>query len=673
MNLRLLHRRLAVLMAFAGLTAFAGGAGFEPVSAALAAGALIAALFWHPDRILSVRLERVWLPLAGILVVRAAIHVLVIQDDVVVPVVDLLLLLLAAEALRSLDAPNDVRLYALSFALLLAATAYRPGVLFLLAFVAYVGLSTVALMVGHLRRKAEHHGVREIHLGRRILLTTGSLAGVILLVALVVFVTFPRVSRGWAGRGETLATSIAGFSDRVSIGEHGSRIYGNPQIVLRVEFPNAPPADMGGLRWRGRSYDRFDGTLWTRSRQLPPSSGPTQWYRDRWTGDRLEQKIFGAPLDVRVLFALHPVIGIEPNNGVQPLFDNAGDFVYWGSGAPAYTAYSRTGTPHADSLRAADDGYTPPGRFFLQLPDDLDPRIRALSDSLTAGLRNDYDKAVALQRHLRSFQYTLELPRTAREATLSHFLFERQAGHCEYFSTALVVLLRAAGIESRNVNGFLGGEWSQFGNYLVVTQNQAHSWAEVWFPGYGWVTFDPTPAGVGGGERVAAWFWPGRIFFDGIQHRWNKWVLDYNVESQASILQRWSRVLGPESLAEPGERPERGGTTFSLWGAALLTLAILVGLWWARRGSERVPPSTRAYLRLRRACEQAGVAVPPGMAPLALLERLRERRAKAADAAERVVDLYLRARYGGEALGESELREMRAALGAARRILKSRA
>ncbi len=672
MNLRLLHRRLAVLMSFAGLVAFSGGAGFEPISAVLAAVALALALFWHPDRVLSVRLERVWLPLAALLVARAAIHVLIIRDDVVVPVVDLLLLLMAAEALRSLDAPNDIRLYALSFALLLASTAYRPGILFLAAFIAYVTLSTLALMVGHLRRKAERHGIREIPLGRSLMLTTSGLAVVILLVAALVFVTFPRVARGWAGRGETLATSIAGFSDEVSIGEHGSRIYGNPQIVLRVEFPKGAPDDLVSLHWRGRSYDHFDGTRWTRTRGLPPSSGPTRWYRERWTGPWVEQKIFAAPLDVRVLFGIHPVISIEPENGIQPLFDNAGDFVYWGSGAPAYTAYSRLGSPPADSLRAAVGGYAPPAHYFLQLPDRLDPRIQALADSLTAGLHDDYDKAVAIQRHLRSFDYTLELPATAREATLSWFLFERRAGHCEYFSTAMVVLLRAAGVEARNVNGFLGGEWSQFGKYLAVTQNQAHSWVEVWFPGFGWVTFDPTPAGAAGGERMESWFWPGRIFFDAIQHRWNKWVLDYNVQSQVGILERWTALFD----AKPGERGERAarhGPDLTVWGSLALALALLAGLWWARRGGGSLPPATRMYLGLREACERAGVVVSPGLTPLVLVERLRLERPSAARPAERVVELYLRARYGGRELGDSELREMRVALGATRRTLRARA
>jgi len=132
-------------MGLMGLLAFAGGAGFEWLSALLATIALIVAFFWHPDPELSARLERLWLPLATLLVIRALLHVLVIQDDIVIPVVDLLLLLLAAESLRSLDAPNDLRLYALSFALILASTAYRPGILFLIAFVSYIALATVAL------------------------------------------------------------------------------------------------------------------------------------------------------------------------------------------------------------------------------------------------------------------------------------------------------------------------------------------------------------------------------------------------------------------------------------------------------------------------------------------------------------------------------------------------
>lgn len=665
MNLRLLHRRLAVLMSLAGLAAFAGGAGVEPLSAVLAAGAMVTALFWQPDPALSLRMERVWLPLATILVVRALLHVFVIRDDVVIPVVDLLLLLLAAESLRSVDAPNDLRLYALSFALILASTAYRPGVLFLVAFVSYVALSTIALMVGHLRRRAERHQISEVPLGRGLVATTAALSGVILLVAAIVFVSFPRVSQGWAGRGETLARSVAGFSDQISIGEHGSMIYGNPEIVLRVEFPSGAPDDVLGLHWRGRSYDRFDGVRWTRSSSLPASMTPSSWYR-QWTGATVEQRIFGAPLDARVLFALHPTLGIDSENGIQPLFDNAGDYTYWGSGAPAYTARSMAGAPTPDQLRAAERGYAPSRAHYLQLPRLLDPRIAELADSLTEGLETRYDRVVAIRDHLKSFVYTRELPATAAEATLQHFLFERRAGHCEYFSTAMVVLLRSLGIHARNVNGFLGGQWSEFGNYLVVTQNEAHSWVEVWFPGYGWVTFDPTPAGAGSGERLTSWFWPGRIFLDGIQHRWNKWVLDYSVDDQTGLF---AGLFEPRAVERrSGAGSEDAGP--SPWGLALVILVLGVGYAWARRGAMPLPPATRMYVQLREACARAGLGITPGTTPLALVGRIRAAHAGAALPSARVVDLYIRARYGRETLGESELREMREALGAARRTLK---
>jgi hypothetical protein len=233
----------------------------------------------------------------------------------------------------------------------------------------------------------------------------------------------------------------------------------------------------------------------------------------------------------------------------------------------------------------------------------------------------------------------------------------------------MVVLLRTQGIEARNVNGFLGGEWSQFGDYLAVTQNQAHSWVEVWFPQYGWVTFDPTPSGGGGGERLESWFWPGRILFDAIQHRWSKWVLDYDVKSQTGIFRRWSRVVAPVTEGRRGSRQDPEGRPVP-WGVAMLLAVLLAAAWWARRGRRRVSRETRLYLRLRATCERAGIPVPPGLTPLALVDRVRQAHGNVAHSAERVVDLYLRARYGGETLGESELREMSAALGAVRRNVR---
>lgn len=654
-----LHRRLVVGMGLAGLVAFAGGAGVQPVSVALASAALVLALLWQPGPETSRWLDRVWLPLALLLVARALYHVVLVRDDVVVPVVDLLLVLLAAESLRSLDAPNDVRLYSLSFALMLAATAYRPGIVFALAFIVYVVLGTLALMVGHLRREAVRHRSADPPLGRPFLVSVAGLSGATLAASLVVFLTFPRVSRSWPGRGSLEATSMAGFSDRVTLGSHGSRILPNPETVLRVEFDSDAPASRGGLYWRGRSYDRFDGLEWHRSGSLPAAVAPPGWYRERWPG-RVVQDVYAAPLDVRVLFGLHPVLRMDGQGTIQPLFDNAGDYTYWGSGTPHYRVVSASGTPPPDRLREAGEGPVPGRAHYLQLP-PLPDRVHALADSLTRGAENRYDRAVAVRDWLRSsFAYTLDLPPPGRES-IDHFLFDRRAGHCEYFSTAMIVLLRSAGIPSREVNGFRGGHWNDFGQYLAVTQNEAHSWVEVWFTGYGWVAFDPTPAGSGGAGAASAWV-PGFGFMlDGIQHRWGKWILDYDAGNQVDLL-GWARDAvtggrGSVDLKDPG---------WLLWVALVLgtPLAVVLVLSGSRG---RWPPETRAFVSLRRACRKAGVEGDTGRA---LLRSLSERAPDAVDPARRVVELYHRGRFGNARLSERALTEMEESVRQARDVVR---
>lgn len=670
MSLRRLHRRLAVFMGLAGLLAFAGGAGFEPLSTLLAGTALVTALFWHPSSELSARLEHIWVPLAGLLVLRALFHVVMVGGDVVIPVVDLLLLLLSAESLRSLDAPNDARLYALSFALLLASAAYRPGILFAVAFLVYVVAGTLAMFVGHLRREAEQNGTDELSVGRRLLFGVAGLSGVTLLVAAGVFLTFPRVSSGWSGRGETPASSVAGFSDEVSLGEFGAQIYGNPRIVLRVEFPERAPEATGSLHWRGRSYDRFDGIRWSRSSRLPPALAPDAWYEERWGEERLVQEIYATALDTRVLFALHPVVDVEARSQIQPLFDNTGDFTYWGSGNPAYQAVSLTGRPSADELRNAEGRFTPARGHYTQLP-ELDERIASLADSLTAGRSTRYDRAVAIRDWLQSsFTYTTELPDSPEEATLEHFLFQRRAGHCEYFSTAMAILLRTQGVPTRNVNGFLGGQWSDFGQYLAVTQNEAHSWVEVWFPDYGWVPFDPTPAGGGGAEAEAVWFWPGRILLDGIQHRWGKWVLDYSVDTQWGLLERARSLMPDPAGGGTGAAGDEQGGRRLLWlGIALVSL--LAGGAVALRMRRAHPPATRTYLRLRRDVGRAGFHRTEGLPPLTLVERLRHASHPAAEPASEVVGIYLRVRFGGEELTDVLRSRLARSLARARACLRS--
>jgi hypothetical protein len=289
-------------------------------------------------------------------------------------------------------------------------------------------------------------------------------------------------------------------------------------------------------------------------------------------------------------------------------------------------------------------------------------------------LPTQYDKAQALVEWFqREFSYTLELPGSPREATLEHFLLRRRAGHCEYFSTAMAILLRSQGIAAREVNGFLGGEWSQFGDYLAVTQNQAHAWVEIWFPGFGWVPFDPTPTGGGEGVSERAWFWPGRFLFDAIQHRWNKWILDYSFQNQFGLLQRARGFFSTEEVKEPnlpggGGRGVPGSTLWWFAGFALLATAGLRPL----RRTAGVPPSTRVFLKLREAGRRAGVPRDALHSPLSLLRHLESNRHPGAAPAGRVVNAYLRDRYSGDPVGKGGLSAMRRDLREATAALRKR-
>jgi transglutaminase-like putative cysteine protease len=658
--LRLLHRRLAAGMGLAAVAAFIAGAGLESPMPLFTATFLLIALIWAPPAHLQKRLDFFWRLVALGLAARAIYHIFTSPDDIVLPMVDLLLFLLASETWRESGAAGDTRVYSLSFALLIASSAYRPGIVFAISFIMYTGLAVVTLMVGHLIRKLSQHQARDVKLDRAFLFRIAALSGVMLAFSAIVFTAFPRVSRGWMTRTALQTTSVVGFSDRVSIGEHGSRISPNPAVVLRVEFPDGAPADARALYWRGRSYDYFDGVAWARSSDIPRTLATTGFYMARWPGPRTTQRIFATALDVPVLFGLPPVLFVQPHSRIRPMSDNAGDLWYYGGGAPSYTVVSAARTPDPEALRVSYAEKARGEDFYLQLP-PLADRVHTLADSLVRGQPTRYDSVLVMQQWLRSeFSYTLDLPATAREATLEHFLFERRAGHCEYFSTALAVLLRSVGIPARNVNGFLGGNWNEFGQFVTVTQNQAHSWAEVWFPGYGWITFDGTPAATTDvAQQYETWMGPFRSVFDGLEHRWNKWILEYNLETQVSLFQRAAApfVQRPESR-EPSTNQGILRWVKIVVVVVMVAIALRMAL-GVRRSSIAVSGEARTYLRLRRAYEKAGIPIRVHDAPLAFIARLRSSGAPGLADAERVVEIYLQARFGVEPVSGNDATALR--------------
>ena len=191
-----------------------------------------------------------------------------------------------------------------------------------------------------------------------------------------------------------------------------------------------------------------------------------------------------------------------------------------------YLVHANVSGPTVLQLRNAGDTYPDwVTAENLQLPDNLSPEIVALAQQITAHATTPYDKADAITQYLRSnitYSTTVENPPPGRDS-LDWFLFDSKKGFCNYYATAEVVLLRSVGIPARMVVGFAQGEFSPPDLY-VVRERDEHAWPEVYFPGIGWVEFEPTsnqaplvrpPGGnslsAGQGSSATPPFLPGQI------------------------------------------------------------------------------------------------------------------------------------------------------------------
>lgn len=130
---------------------------------------------------------------------------------------------------------------------------------------------------------------------------------------------------------------------------------------------------------------------------------------------------------------------------------------------------------------------------YLALPDALPPRVLALARDLTATALTPYDRARAIETYLRTFPYTLDLPQPPPDRdVVDYFLFDLKQGYCDYYATSMVVLARAAGLPARLAVGYFSGTYDRANGRYVITEADAHSWVEIYFPDYGWIEFEPT-------------------------------------------------------------------------------------------------------------------------------------------------------------------------------------
>jgi protein-glutamine gamma-glutamyltransferase len=451
----------------------------------------------------------------------------------------------------------------LAFAAVLASAVLTVDTAFLFLFFFFL-LFAIATYTGlELRRGAAGASLPPTYVQRdseqRLARALGfSAFGVSLgaiLCGTVLFFSFPRISAGYLGKTSFNPSLLSGFTDQVELGQIG-QIKKSEAIVMRVETGKA--IDYPTLRWRGNALANFDGRRWSSPQHEPErleSNDGDGWIplRERprpgeLRGEILQFTVLQEPMATDALFVPGNALALRGNfTGEAGGVSRRRTYIYRdASGSLSnpfhnYVAIRYTGLsqlPPLDRARLEAAGAEYPADVaerYLQLPDGLDARITALARSATERAVTRYDKAATLESFLKTkYSYTLDLTGKPGPDPLAHFLFETRAGHCEYFASAMTVMLRTLGIPAREVNGFLPGEYNELGGDYIVRASDAHSWVEAYFPGNGWMVFDPTPAAP---LESAGLFRRLSQFADWAELTWNDWVIGYDFAHQTALAQ----------------------------------------------------------------------------------------------------------------------------------------
>ncbi len=442
----------------------------------------------------------------------------------------------------------------LSFLMVLAAAVLTVGSLFLLSFATFLLIAVITFVLMEMRHSvaAEETHAQDPRVPNAIQRMAYSLVAVapalmlmIMAGSFLIFFFLPRVSSRYLSAYTPTSDVSTGFTDRVQLGRIG-QIQQSNIPVMHIQIQN----DMQGgydLKWRGVALSNFDGKAWSNSyyqSQLRPNldgSFHLAPMPDPRSPEALRRaihyRVLMEPLGTNVFFLAERPLSVAGN--FRQITMDTGGAVYNIDTEHAinqYEAVSQLVSADVDELRLASN-VSPPGMEpNLKLP-PLDPRIPKLAEDITAAAPSNYDKAVAIEHYLAThFGYTLEMSHTLPQDPLANFLFERKRGHCEYFASSMAVMLRSLRIPSRIVTGFRGGEFNDLTGQYVVRASDAHSWVEAYFPGSGWISFDPTP--VGSLPTRTEWS-RLQLYMDAAASFWREWIINYDANHQ--------RILGKDA------------------------------------------------------------------------------------------------------------------------------
>lgn len=395
-------------------------------------------------------------------------------------------------------------------------------------------------------------------------------------------------------------------------------------------------ANLAGVHWRGMSYDVYTGRGWALSEErteplaasqpiaLPlveataPVSQTVHWLLD----ERLTRYTLGLPMQL--------------NQPVRAIWRGQTDLVRVNSEEPIYTALTQISQATPEMLRETAVSNIPPTILarYTALPNSVPQRIHDLAQEIAGGQSNPYDQARAIEQFLRQYTYSLDVDSPPRSADpVDYFLFEQQAGYCDFYASAMVVLARSVGLPARLAVGYLAQPPDASG-IQTVYQINGHSWAEVYFADFGWVAFEPTAAFSSPHSNPT------------------------NLNQPPELAQS-----EPETLELP-PMPEAEGKRPFLWRLLVGGLIVGVLFWLGRRG--QLPAGADAVLwsygRFQQQAAKLGQAPKPSQTPQEFLttfeqflagygrsSRLARWLAPIHPHLARLTALYVRRRYAGDA------------------------
>ena len=598
----------------------------------------------------------------------------------------------------------------LSFAGILAAAVLTVDTIFLVLFFIFLlfGISTFVGMelrrgaVGAVWPTVHERTERDRKLNRALSLSSVSVATGSILLGGVLFFCLPRFNAGYLGRASFNPSLMSGFTENVELGQIGE-IKKNSTVVMRVQ--TGKPIAYDRLRWRGIALTTFDGKRWTTSDQTAQKLEPEAdgWIRTadppRKTDSpypRMIYTVYLEPVATDAIFVPGKVMSLKGNFSGESrnsfsaarrafIFRDSTDTLlnpFHNYGAIRYSGFSLLLPMDAAKFRAASAEYSSDiASTYLQLPFALDPRITELARQTTKNARTPFDKALAIETFLRSrYTYTLNLTGKPGDDPLAHFLFETRAGHCEYFASAMAIMLRTLGIPSREVNGFLPGEYNELGGDYIVRASDAHSWVEVYFPGADWQVFDPTPAAP---ENEAGFLSSLGKYADWMEITWSEWVIGYDFAHQVTMaqnVQRGSRDISESLRAWYARQELRGKKWMKSWHDGLGVLvafavvaflillrfdalsAMLQRLWlsWQLRSAmaARSNPqlASRLYAELLRLLARRGMIREVSQTPFEFAVAMDS--PNVAPAVREFTQLYTHARFGGAPCDATRLQQL---------------